>query len=126
MRIPKSILNCVCFLGVHLTEGKDAGKFLSLGTGFFVGIQEHDWAYLHLVTAKHVLDEAARAKLPLEMRLNTHEGESKYLPLLPETAWWRSAEADLAIQPIVVDATVFAFEALPMRMMADDNEDRRA
>ena len=118
MRIPHNILNCVCFLGVHLAEGVDGGKFLCLGTGFFVGVRQDDWDFLYLLTAKHVLDEAVKAKLPLAMRLNKRDGGSAYILLAPETAWWRSAEADLAILPAVIDAAVFQFEALPLQMLA--------
>jgi hypothetical protein len=124
MRIPHNILNCVCFLGVHLTEGKDAGKFLPLGTGYFVMISEgeQDWRFLYLVTAKHALDEAIRAKLPLEARLNKRQGGSEYIPLEAEDKWWRSAEADLALIPMVVDAGIFEYEALPLRMLATDEK----
>ena len=48
------------FLGIRLSGGENAGKFMSLGTGFFVVVHQDDWQFLYLVTAKHVLNEAMR------------------------------------------------------------------
>src|ERR1700694_3691164 len=120
MRIPHNILNCVCFLGIHLAGGKDAGKFLALGTGYFVMVSEgeQDWRFLYLVTAKHALDEAIRGKQPLEIRLNKRHGGAEYITLEAEDKWGRSTETDVAILPIVVDSAIFEFEALPLRMLA--------
>ena len=38
MRVPNSVLDGVCFLGVVVSGGADAGKFLCLGTAFLVGM----------------------------------------------------------------------------------------
>lgn len=124
MRIPHNVLNCVCFLGVKLSGGKDAGKFLPLGTGFFIGVTQEGWDFLYLVTARHVLDEAARGKLPLESRLNKRNGGFDYIKLAPEDQWirWKDDAVDIAILPIVVDAAIFEYEALPLAMLATDNK----
>lgn len=120
MRIPHNILNCVCFLGIRLSGGENAGKFMSLGTGFFVGLRQDDWDFLYLVTAKHVLNEAVRGGGSLEARLNKENGEFDYIKLQSPDHWirWQDDAVDVALLPIVVDYTVFKYEALPLEMLA--------
>jgi len=124
MRIPHDVLNCVCFLGVKLSGGKDAGKFLPLGTGFFVGINQEEWDFLYLVTARHVLDEATRSGCALEARLNKRNGGFAYIKLALKDQWitWKDDAVDIAILPIVVDAAIFEYQALPLAMLATDNK----
>src|SRR6266498_3429551 len=124
MRIPHNILNSVCFLGVKLGGGPSVGKFLPLGTGFFVGVKQEDWDFLYLVTAKHVLDEAARSNCNLEMRLNKRNGGYGYITLQPPDQWlrWRDDSVDVAILALVVDFAIFHYEALPLQMLATDGK----
>lgn len=125
MRIPHNILNCVCFLGVKFVSGQDAGKFMSFGTGFFVGVTQEDWDFLYLVTARHVVEEVERSESKqLEARLNKRDGGFAYMKLPPLDQWilWGDEGVDIAILPLVVDPGIFQYEALPLEMLATDNK----
>jgi hypothetical protein len=123
MRIPHNLLNCVCFLGINLWQGKHAGKFVSLGTGFFVGVKQDGIDFLYLVTAKHVLDEVERMGIKhLQIRLNKHNGEFDFIQLVPNEYWVTVDEADLAVLGLQVDPAVFNFAALPLDMLATDGK----
>ena len=123
MRIPEDILSCVCFLGIRLTAGPDAGKFYTLGTGFFIEVAESDISFSYLVTARHVLDEARRAGYTnLIVRLNTKNGGAQYVDA-PEHARWLTLDneaIDVAVLPFGPDQKVFSFKTLPIEMLVDD------
>ena len=75
MRIPDSILKTVCFLAVKVKAGENAGKFLHLGTGFFVGIKEGNLTFPYLFTARHVIDDAKKYNFEkIYLRMNTDNG----------------------------------------------------
>lgn len=124
MRVPHTLLNCVCFLGINLWEGPHAGKFVSLGTGFFVGVKHNGYDFLYIITAKHVLDEVERMNIKhLQARLNKRNGEFDFIQLPPNDHWLTVDEADLAILGIpVINSTVFNYGALPLEMLATDQK----
>jgi len=124
MRIPNSITSCVCFLCVKYEGGEHAGKYQSVGTGFFVGIDEGGYTFPYLVTARHVPDEIQRRGFTdLYVRLNKHDDSFDYLDVTsPNWTTYEDEAIDLAILPFAPPPSVFNFELLPMDMIAT-NED---
>jgi hypothetical protein len=121
MRIPHNILDSVCFIGVVFADGPNAGKFRSLGTGFFVVVKQEGWEFAYIVTAKHVLDEVTRSGCPHPTaRLNKRSGKAFDLVALnPGDQWitWQSQAVDLAILPVAVDEREFRYQAIPLEML---------
>jgi hypothetical protein len=67
MRLPDKILHCVCFMhGPPLPDGTP----LWVGTGFLVGVVEEGITHVHLVTARHVVEDLRVAQWRLFVRLN--------------------------------------------------------
>src|SRR6266404_714733 len=122
MRIPNNILNCVTFLGVRPNDGPLAGKFVCLGTGFFIVMEQAGVHFSYLVTAKHVLDEAQRGGFKnVEARLNKKEGSAEIVKLVDNDQWIRyeNPAVDVAITAYSIDFNVFDCAAMPLRMFAD-------
>jgi hypothetical protein len=122
MRIPDDILNCVCFLGVHLMDGPNVGKFFSFGTAFFVGVVQDGYDFSYLITARHVIDEATRGGYSsLTVRVNTRAGNAEYIQLSLNSSWitWKNEAIDVAVLPFGLDARVFSYALIPIEMFAD-------
>ena len=121
MRIPNNILNCVCFLGVEIDGGENAGKFLSFGTGFIVAMQSPPDDFTYLITAHHVLDDAARVgHTKVLARFNRKDGTPQIIPLPDNDKWAKLVDTavDLAVTAVPIDFNVFDCNALPMHMLA--------
>jgi len=100
MRLPDQILRTVCFISPSTADIKYGG------TGFIVAVKgDHDNAYLHLVTAKHVAKAVEGA--PFVIGINTKRGEKAILDADLESGgmkwWYHPAEPD------AVDAAVTMF-----------------
>lgn len=119
MRIPDNILNCVCFLGIEIDGGKNAGKFLSFGTGFVVAMQKPPYYFSYLVTAQHLLDEATRVgHKQLLARFNMKDGTTTVVRLPDNDKWVKMVDTadDLVVAGVPVDFNIFDCAALPMHM----------
>lgn len=73
MRVPKSVRDCVLYVGVEDTDNPDNVKYG--GTAFIVSIPgEHSGSFAYLVTAKHNLEKIG--KRPYFIRANTPDGSA--------------------------------------------------
>lgn len=101
MRLPNQVLNTVCFLA------HDGPEIKYGGTGFIVAIKgEHNNAYLHLVTAKHVADALDGG--PFVIGANTKHGTKALIDANVDgenlLKWWYHPT-----HPNAVDAAVTLF-----------------
>jgi hypothetical protein len=78
MLTSENVRKCVVFIG-H--KGVDE-SFCADGTGFAVGLFAHDFAFQYIVTAKHVIDQAAGSDKGRKvlLRVNTIGSGITYLP----------------------------------------------
>lgn len=78
MRVVDIIKKFVVFVGHSAVDG----SFLADGTGFVILMRAHGFALPYVVTAKHVIDQAAGSEMPsrdILIRINTHSGGIKYI-----------------------------------------------
>lgn len=127
MRIPDELLNNVCFICVKVQGGKNAGEYQAFGTAFFVVVDEDNWAFSYLATAKHLLDEARRlGYTTLYARINKIDGSSAHVNLGAIDNWIHINEekngTDLAMLAIVPDHEVFDYTQIPTNMMLTRKE----
>jgi hypothetical protein len=118
MRLPDSIKECVCFLCVRYTGGENAGKYESKGTGVFVFVNERDWDFLYLVTAKHVVEWAKKKNFKtLYARVNTNDGGHKYIDVGLDWARYNPEKHDIDVAATAVpfSPSEYGYQALPLR-----------
>ncbi len=123
MRLPDQIKECVCFLSVQYTGGPQAGQYHTIGTGLFVAVNEGDWDFPYLVTAKHILDGAKKNFGTLYARMNTVDGGYKYVDV--GFNWFTYSDEhdiDVAATAIMLPPEVFKYQILPIRMIATDEK----
>jgi hypothetical protein len=77
MQIPDEIRKCVVFIGVNTNKGMDLK-----GTAFFVEEEgKYDTRFIHLVTAKHILESWAKDRSdPIYIRINLKNGKRDFVP----------------------------------------------
>jgi len=128
--IPSAIKQVVGFVFV---PGKD-GKLVPNGTAFFVGVsqpmaQAPKRAFVHLVTAKHVLQNKDQSWFPkVFLRLNTKFGASDYIeiPIIlsgeKRTVYLHENDSavDIAVIPLLPDEKRFEFKFLPDEMITTE------
>jgi hypothetical protein len=97
MLINNEMKNCVCFLCV-----KQGGKYLTVGTAFFIGVSYRGARYnshRYVVTARHNLDEAS--KYPkLYLRINTFDDGVEHVEIKRKWEIHRDKSVDMAVLPL--------------------------
>ena len=112
---------------------------IPLGTGFFVIYPDPrggpDFAFVYLVTAKHVLQDTDGTFLrELSLRMSLEQPidgkQIEFLAQIPVTddnghlIWFRDqldAATDVAILPLLPDRSKFDYKCIPISMFADTN-----
>lgn len=125
MRIPNELIKCVCYLCVKIQGGDNKGKYQTLGTAFFIGVQEGEWDFTYLITARHLLEDAERIGHDiLYARINTKMMGVEYVEIGSVKEWIRYpvASIDLAVIPFMPDLQTTDFLALPYDMLLSHKE----
>jgi len=118
-KVPDEILKTVTFIYVS-ADGQTATPN---GTGFFVGVKigDKDSYAVYLVTAKHVLTDAAGKYFDqVGVRLNKLAGSAELLRLpLGDNVYTHPTDkdVDIAVIPAVPDQKVFDFKFIPDEML---------
>jgi hypothetical protein len=103
MRVPNEIRDCTCFLCVKLPDG----TYKANGTAFFLSFpsrEEPSISWRYLVTAKHCVYPPGGGLRKLYARINTRDGDAKYVDL-PNTADdWR-CPSDLGSDVTILEFT---------------------
>ncbi len=92
-RVPNDYLGCVVYLYPSIPMA-DAGEAIG-GSGFIVRIDQGNNDFYYVVTNRHVIEQGNTT-----VRFNTTAGMHEAYEF-DETAWIKSADADLAIYPLV-------------------------
>jgi hypothetical protein len=115
-------------------NGKTIAVEQPLGTAFFVLYPDArggpDFAFLYLVTAKHVLKDGNGTFLKeVKLRLNRKDGRpAEYLSNIPvsdatgKLVWFHDSDEaiDVAVIPLLPDQKLFDFKAIPVEWFVDD------
>jgi hypothetical protein len=106
MWVPSEFTKAVCFLCVE-----HKGRKLYGGTAFLVSKGEPDFPDIglcYLVTAKHCVISACDRYGNLFCRINTTNGRTRFLslPCYGSSNWFLSDDADVAVLPFDIDATI--------------------
>jgi hypothetical protein len=101
VKIADQALDCVAFIGI-----KQGSKFVPRATGFFIQCLEHNHAFLHLVTAEHVLSRMLSKGHEIWLRVNVFGDKgAAVIPIEEPTKAFRfhpnnaSDPADVAVCP---------------------------
>lgn len=86
MHVADSVRRCVVFIGHYGVNG----NFIPDGTGFVVMMTAYEFGMPYVVTAKHVLDQAAGPdeSRDIQIRVNTKAGPVDYISTKPRS--WHS------------------------------------
>lgn len=118
MLVPPEVRKCVVFIGYKASDGR-----LKLGgTAFFISIpmQELDLYFVHLITAKHIIDEAQSNSIDQKvyLRANFKDGGARTVGV-PIDEWVfhpTDASVDVAVirMPLPIDDTDFLSISIDM------------
>jgi hypothetical protein len=122
MRIPDTVLKCVCFLcvkaAIAIIDGDDTFRYG--GTRFFVSVKSEKHAnryYSYFVTARHNVQLAGG---PLYLRINTLIGASQHLEI-PSHAWTYPEKngVDLALMSWNPDKSLYDYKTVSSEVFTD-------
>jgi hypothetical protein len=115
MRIPRDIVNCVCFICV---KAKDKYGLLYdhfIGTAYFIRRTRFGSDIECLVTAKHVLNDAKeKGYSEFYVRLNTFDGSSETLPIPSQWVEHENPAVDVAVLLFTPPSGKFLHFSLPL------------
>ena len=113
------IKKCVTFIFIF-----KEGKYIPLGTGFFVGVQMAEKFTVYLVTAKHVLQsENGDFYNEVYLRLNTYENIAKMLRCFFEPSnllIHHDKNVDIICTPCFPDSTLFDYKFISDSYFTDE------
>ena len=121
MQIPDEIRKCVVFIGHNTDMGMDLK-----GTAFFVEEEGgHDTRFIHLITAKHVLESWAKdPNAPIYLRVNLKNGKKDCMPT--QYAQWiphPDDSVDIIAIPNIILPDDMDIDIMPYPLMKLLNDD---